>query len=106
MRFPILKCLFIELFLAVPCLQFSAGFCRIAANRGYSLVVVLRLLHAVASLVAENGLRSMGVSSCGSRALERSLSGRGARGLSCSVARGIFPEQGSNPGLLHWQADS
>ena len=29
-----------------------------------------------------------------------------AHGLSCSVACGIFPDQGSNPCLLHWQADS
>ena len=29
-----------------------------------------------------------------------------AHGLSCSVARGIFPDQGSNPCPLHWQADS
>ena len=29
-----------------------------------------------------------------------------ARGLSCSVACGIFPDQGSNPCPLHWQADS
>ena len=26
-------------------------------------------------------------------------------GLSCSEAYGIFPDQGSNPRLLHWQAD-
>ena len=29
-----------------------------------------------------------------------------AHGLSCSVARGILPDQGSNPCPLHWQADS
>ena len=29
-----------------------------------------------------------------------------AHGPSCSVARGIFPDQGSNPCALHWQADS
>ena len=29
-----------------------------------------------------------------------------ARGPSCSVACGIFPDQGSNPCPLHWQADS
>ena len=29
-----------------------------------------------------------------------------ARGLSCSTACGIFPDQGSNPCPLHWQADS
>ena len=29
-----------------------------------------------------------------------------AHGSSCSAARGIFPDQGSNPCPLHWQADS
>ena len=29
-----------------------------------------------------------------------------APGLSCSTACGIFPDQGSNPHALHWQADS
>ena len=29
-----------------------------------------------------------------------------AHGPSCSMARGIFPDQGSNPCPLHWQADS
>ena len=29
-----------------------------------------------------------------------------AHGLSCSAACGIFPDQGSNPRPLHWQADS
>ena len=29
-----------------------------------------------------------------------------AYGLSCSAACGIFPDQGSNPCPLHWQADS
>ena len=29
-----------------------------------------------------------------------------AHGLSCSAACGIFPDQGSNPCLLHRQADS
>ena len=29
-----------------------------------------------------------------------------AHGLSCSKACGILPDQGSNPCLLHWQADS
>ena len=27
-----------------------------------------------------------------------------AHGLSCSTACGIFPDQGSNPCPLHWQA--
>ena len=29
-----------------------------------------------------------------------------AHGPSCSAARGIFPDQGSNPCRLRWQADS
>ena len=29
-----------------------------------------------------------------------------AHGLNCSAACGIFPDQGSNPCPLHWQADS
>ena len=29
-----------------------------------------------------------------------------AHGPSCSAACGIFPDQGSNPCLLHWQTDS
>ena len=29
-----------------------------------------------------------------------------ARGPSCSAACGIFPDQGSNPCPMHWQADS
>ena len=29
-----------------------------------------------------------------------------AHGLSCSTAHGIFPDQGSNPCLLHWQVNS
>ena len=46
-----------------------------------------------------------GVSSCGSWALEHRLSSCG-HGLSCSAAYGIFPDQGSNLFLLHWQVDS
>ena len=30
----------------------------------------------------------------------------GVRWLSCSTTCGIFPDQGSNPCLLHWQVDS
>ena len=29
-----------------------------------------------------------------------------AHRLSCSVACGVLPDQGLNPCLLHWQADS
>ena len=59
-----------------------------------------------------------GFSCCGARALgawasvvvARGLQSAGsvivAHRLSCSMACGIFPDQGSNPCPLHWQADS
>ena len=50
--------------------------------------------------VGSAALRLSGFSSCGSRALEP------RHGLSCSVAHGIVPDQGSNPCLLHRQANS
>ena len=43
-------------------------------------------------------LRSTGSSCAGSVVV--------AHGPSCSAACGIFPDQGSNPCPLHWQADS
>ena len=63
--------------------------------------VMRGLLSAVAPLVAEHGFSGVwasvraacGLSSC-------------AHGLSCSTTCGIFPDQGSNPCALHWQADS
>ena len=52
---------------------------------------------------------SSGLSCCGAQALGLP----GSRGsvivtheLGCSVACGIFPDQGLNPYLLHWQVDS
>ena len=57
------------------------------------LFVVCRFLLAVASFVAEHRLGCMD-------------SGVEAHWLSCPVARGILLDQGLNPCLLHWQADS
>ena len=56
-----------------------------AMSRGYSLVAVCGLLRAVASLVA----------------VGRAGSIVAAFGCGSSVARGIFPNQGSNPGPPH-----
>ena len=50
------------------------------------------LLIAVASLVSERGLGSTGAVVV-------------AYGLSCLATSGIFPDQGSNPRPLNWQAD-
>ena len=55
-------------------------------------------LGAQASVVA-----TCGPSSCRVRALKPGLGGVEC-GLSCSKASGIFPAQGPNPCLLHWQA--
>ena len=51
-----LKLVFIYLFLAVVGLHDFVGFSLVVAKRGVSLLAVLRLLFAVASLMAERGL--------------------------------------------------
>ena len=55
-------------------------------EKGLLFVVVLKLLIALASFVVEH--RFYGT------------------GLSCPVARGVFPDQGSNSCPLRWQADA
>ena len=69
------------------------GFSLVVASRGYSLAVVRGLLIAVVFLVAECGLKSLGLIVV-------------APGLSCSAACGIFPDQGSDLNRLHWRVDS
>ena len=51
-----------------------------------------------------SGAVARGLSSCGSQALDIG-SMVVARGLCCSIACGIFPDQESNLCLLPWQAD-
>ena len=85
--------LFVYLFLAALGLCCYAWAFSSCGERGLLFVAVRGLLIVVASLVAEHGLRSAG-------------SVVVAHGLSCSAACGIFPDQGSNPCPLHWQADS
>ena len=85
----------------------------VVANRGHSLGVVCRLLVVVWLLLLQSaGSRARAsvvaaheLVNCGSWALKHSLVVVAHR-LSCSVACGIFPDQGSNPRLLCWQADS
>ena len=72
------------------------GFSLVVATGGYFLVGVHRLLVAVASLVSKHWLQE----------LQHVGSTDVAHRLSCSVAGGIFSDQGSNPCLLHWQAGS
>ena len=78
----------------------------------YSLVTVCRLCIAVASFVVEDGLQGMQASLqhtglvVAAPGLWRTDSVVVAHSLSCCMACGIFPDQRSNPWLLHWQADS
>ena len=70
--------------------------------RGLSLVVASgghsSSRRAGLSLLQPLSLRSTGSRRAGSVIM--------AHGPSCSAACGIFPDQGSNPCPLHWQADS
>ena len=68
----------------------------VGASGGSSLAAICRLI----SVAAAHGL-----SSSGCWALEHSSVGV-VHGLSCTAACGIFPDKGSNPCRLHWQADS
>ena len=86
------------------------GLFLIAESGDCSLPVVCGLL---ASLVAEHGaldpwasiLADRGFCSCGSW-FQSTGSVFVGHGFSCSVACGIFMEQGSDSGILHWQVDS
>ena len=60
---------------------------------------------AVVSLVPEQGLQGSGVSGV-VVAPRLWRTGLIVVVFSCSVACGILLDQGSNPCLLHWQADS
>ena len=84
------------------CMSFSL----FAASRAHSLVVVRRLPTAVVSLVPEHGLQGLGISAVVAPRLWSTGLMVAVHRLSCSVACGILLDQGSNPCLLHWQADS
>ena len=87
------------------------GFCLVASSGGYSLVVVLGLLTGGFLCCTAWALGRAGFSSCSTRAQWLRFPGPQStgsivvtHGLSCSEACGIFPDQGLNPYLLHWQA--
>ena len=87
-------------------LHCCAGFSLVAVSRGYSLAVVRELLTAVAtSLVAEQGLYGAWASVGAPPGLWSAGLIVVAYRLSYSLACGLL-DQGSNPCLLHWQADS
>ena len=84
--------LFIYLFLAVLGLLFCAWAFSSCSSGGHSSSRCAGL-----SLSRPLLLRSTGSRRAGSAIV--------AHGPNCSVACGIFPDQGSNPCSLHWQAD-
>ena len=69
------------------------GLLLIVTSGGYSLIEAGRLLISMPSLVAEHGTRHVS-------------SVVAVSGLCWSEACEIFLDQGSNPCLLHWWADS
>ena len=75
------------------------------ASRGYSSVAVRGLLIAVAFLLQGGGYRVGGLSNCNLWAPEHVGPELSCAGLA-GPWQGIFPDQGSNPRPLHWQADS
>ena len=79
--------------MAVLGLRFCARAFSSCGKWGPLFIAVRGPLTVAASLVAEHRLQMRRLSNCG-------------HGPSCSAARGIFPDQGSNPCPLHWQADS
>ena len=114
-------CLFVCLFIYFwLCWVFIAvcGLSLVAASGGYSSLRCTGFSLWWLLLLRSTDSRRAGFSSCGSWALEHRLSSCGAQavgvqasvvvahGFSCSAACGIFPDQGSNPCPLHWQADS
>ena len=90
------------LFLVVLGLRCSKRFSRVAASGTYPLVAALRL-----PLRWPLSLQSVGSGAQGSVAVARGLQSASSTvvpyGFSCSTACRIFPDQGSNSRLLHWQ---
>ena len=83
------------LFLAVPGLHCCSGVSLVAVTAGCPLAALWRLL-----LLQGMGLNALRLQYLWLRGPKHRLSHCGAQ------ACGIFPDQGSNLCLLHWQADS
>ena len=87
--------LFMYLLLVMLDLHCFASFSLVVASRGYS------------DCDAQD-FHCRGFSRCKAQTLECSgfCTVVAVHGFTCSVACGIFPDQRSNPCLLHWQEDS
>ena len=99
----------IYLVLAVLGLHCCLGFSLVAVSRSYSLVVLCRLLIVAASLVVKRWFQVMWASVLQHMSLVVAAPGSRVvvtHWLSCCSTCGIFPDQGLNLYLWHWQADS
>ena len=96
--------MFVYSLLAVRGLGSCMGFSPVAASRGTLLAVPGFSLQGRLWLHS-SGSRVPSFSSCGSWVSGSQALSRGSVVL-VDGACGIFPGQGPNPGLLHWQADS
>ena len=94
--------LFLKKYLFISVLAVLGPCCCV----GFSPVAVNGVLIAVASFVAEHGFKGAQVSVVVVLGLQSTCSIVVVHGLSYFEACGIFPDQGLNPYLLHWQADS
>ena len=89
------------------------GFSLVAVSEGSSRVAVPGLLWWLLLLCSRgskaHGLRSLAAAG-GLSVVAPRLQSTGsvvvAHRLSCSSACGVFPDQGLNPCVLHWQVDS
>ena len=109
----ILFCFLIIYFLAVLGLHCCSGFSLGAATGAFSLVPVtgfsLLWLLLVRSMGSRPRLRQVwhvGLVAASRLESAGSVSAVVVHRLSCSLGYGIFPGQGSDLCLLHWQADS
>ena len=115
-QFYVFLVLILILFLAVLNLHCCRLVPLAVVSRSYSVAAVCWLLllwSMVSGVLRASVVAAHRVSSCsfvGSVVTAPGLQSRGSvlvtRELTCSAACGIFPDQGSNQCLLHWQGDS
>ena len=87
-------------------LKFDFGCAGSSLLRGFFSSCGTQVLIVVASILDSTGSRAQGLQWVWLPRLQGTGSVVVAHGLSCSMACGIFPDQGSNLCLLLWQADS
>ena len=89
--------------MAVLVLRCCAGFSLVEVSRGSSLVAVHKLFIVVASRCREWAQECMGLVVVVLRLLSTGSVAVAPWAFSCPAACGIFPDQGLNLCLLHWQ---